>query len=83
MHLRDAHYKGARTLGHGAGYEYPHDDPAGWVPQEYRPAEVRDNVYYEPSRHGHEQEIARTMTTRSTSAPSTKDPDQAGDDERG
>jgi putative ATPase len=66
MHLRDAHYKGARTLGHGAGYTYPHDDPAGWVPQEYRPAEVRDNVYYEPSPHGHEQEIARTMTERST-----------------
>ena len=81
MHLRDAHYKGARTLGHGAGYEYPHDDPAGWVVQEYRPAEVRDNVYYEPSPHGHEQEIARTMTTRSAPAVSTNE--QAGDDERG
>ncbi|CAB4996974.1 unannotated protein [freshwater metagenome] len=85
MHLRDAHYKGARTLGHGVGYEYPHDDPAGWVPQEYRPAEVRDNVYYEPSPHGHEQEIARTMTTRSAPAPApaVSKNEQAGDDERG
>jgi putative ATPase len=74
MHLRDAHYKGARTLGHGAGYAYPHDDPAGWVAQEYRPAEVRDNVYYEPSPHGHEQEIARIMTTRS---------ERTGHDDRG
>ncbi len=61
MHLRDAHYQGARALGHGIGYTYPHDDPAGWVAQEYRPAEVRDHVYYEPSPHGHEQEIARRM----------------------
>src|SRR5207253_11351515 len=28
VHLRDAHYQGARTLGHGKGYAYPHDDPA-------------------------------------------------------
>ncbi|MGH3905130.1 MAG: replication-associated recombination protein A, partial [Pseudonocardiaceae bacterium] len=35
-HLRDASYWGARRLGHGAGYDYPHDDPRGWVPQEYR-----------------------------------------------
>jgi putative ATPase len=29
VHLRDAHYAGARGLGHGAGYRYPHDDPRG------------------------------------------------------
>src|SRR5205814_7620391 len=28
-HLRDAHYPGARGLGHGRGYAYPHDDPRG------------------------------------------------------
>src|SRR5690348_4600371 len=38
MHLRDAHYRGAASLGHGKGYEYPHDDPRGWLEQEYRPA---------------------------------------------
>ena len=56
-HLRDAHYAGAKGLGHGEGYQYPHDDPQGWRPQQYRPAEVRGNVYYEPSSHGVEQEI--------------------------
>jgi putative ATPase len=50
MHLRDAHYRGARSLGHGAGYVYPHDDPAGAAGQEYRPAEVAGNVYWERER---------------------------------
>ncbi len=54
-HLRDAHYRGASALGHGEGYLYPHDDPRGWVEQQYRPTEVASNVYYEPSGHGAEQ----------------------------
>ena len=53
-HLRDAHYQGAKSLGHGEGYRYPHDHPDGWVPQQHRPAEVAGNVYYEPSDHGAE-----------------------------
>ena len=56
-HLRDAHYAGARGLGHGEGYEYPHDDPRGWRPQQHRPADVAGSIYYEPSPHGVEQEI--------------------------
>ncbi|OWY62898.1 AAA family ATPase, partial [cyanobacterium TDX16] len=60
-HLRDAHYRGASQLGHGDGYEYPHDDPRGWVPQSYRPPSVADRTYYEPSSHGHEREIAERM----------------------
>ena len=63
-HLRDAHYRGAASLGHGEGYEYPHDDPSGWVDQEHRPAEVAARRYYEPSGHGHEQEIGRRMAAR-------------------
>ncbi len=57
VHLRDAHYKGAASLGHGDGYVYPHDDPAGWVPQQYRPDEVAGHVYYEPSDHGREKTL--------------------------
>ncbi|MGI9033340.1 MAG: replication-associated recombination protein A [Acidimicrobiales bacterium] len=60
-HLRDTSYRGARALGHGADYDYPHDDPRGWVPQEYRPPEVAGHTYYEPSGHGAEQEIAERM----------------------
>jgi putative ATPase len=48
-HLRDAHYKGAATLGHGDGYVYPHDDPSGVVPQQYRPHALEGRVYYEPT----------------------------------
>jgi len=66
-HLRDSSYRSARKLGHGKGYEYPHDDPRGWVPQTYRPAEVEGRVYYEPSDHGGEIDIAerRRSTQRS------------------
>jgi len=64
-HLRDAHYSGAQTLGHGKGYKYPHNDERGWVEQEYRPKEVADAVYYEPTEHGDEARIARLMKERS------------------
>ena len=60
-HLRDAHYQGAEKLGHGSGYEYPHDDPRGWVPQTHLPPEVADRTYYQPTTHGYESEIARRM----------------------
>ena len=53
-HLRDAHYQGAASLGHGDGYIYPHDLPEGWAEQDYRPDEVADHLYYEPSPHGFE-----------------------------
>jgi putative ATPase len=53
-HLRDASYSSAAHLGHGAGYRYPHDDPRGWVPQQYRPDAVEGRRYYEPSPHGAE-----------------------------
>ena len=60
-HLRDAHYRQARSLGHGVDYEYPHDDPRGWVPQQYRPPEVSGRSYYQPSNHGQEREIHERM----------------------
>jgi putative ATPase len=69
IHLRDAHYGGARSLGHGEGYLYPHDDPTGWVPQQYRPPDVGDAVYYEPSTHGYEAEIVRRRADRRPDAP--------------
>ncbi|GAA0406507.1 replication-associated recombination protein A [Microbispora corallina] len=53
-HLRDAHYPGAKKLGHGTGYQYPHDFEHGLVRQDYAPEEVRDRRYYEPTAHGAE-----------------------------
>jgi putative ATPase len=50
-HLRDAHYPGAAKLGHGDGYVYPHDEPEGWVEQQYRPEELAER-YWEPTGRG-------------------------------
>jgi putative ATPase len=61
VHLRDAHYRGAAQLGHGKGYEYPHDDPRGWAPQQHLPDGMRGASFYVPSEHGFEQEIGTRM----------------------
>jgi putative ATPase len=53
-HLRDAHYAGAKKLGHGTGYQYSHDFPEHYVPQDYLGADRR---YYEPSDQGTEKKI--------------------------
>jgi len=58
-HLRDASYKGARRLGHGVGYRYPHDDPTGWVDQRYLPDGVERGELYRPSPHGREPGLGR------------------------
>jgi len=54
-HLRDAHYKGSKSLGHGEGYKYAHDYDGGYVPQSYLP---EGRLYYEPLRIGAEARIA-------------------------
>ncbi|HEX6254745.1 MAG TPA: replication-associated recombination protein A [Euzebyales bacterium] len=56
-HLRDAHYKGAKRLGHGAGYRYPHDDPRGWVAQQYGPDGLVSGQLYRPGTHGREPDM--------------------------
>ena len=56
-HLKDAHYKSAKKLGHGVGYQYPHDFPGHWVPQQYLPASVTER-FYKNSHVGHEQSQA-------------------------
>ncbi len=60
-HLRDAHYKGAKALGHGKGYRYPHDDPRGVLEQEYLPEPLRGKRYYDPRGLGHEREVAERL----------------------
>ena len=56
-HLRDTSYRGAKRLGHGKGYQYPHDHPAGYVPQEYLPEGAASGPYYEPTDHGYEARV--------------------------
>jgi putative ATPase len=76
-HLRDSHYPGAEHLGHGQGYVYPHDTPEGWVPQEYRPVEIAEQVYYRPTGRGADVD-------RRPGVGTAAGPDTGGDaDERG
>ena len=56
-HLRDAHYAGAKRLGHGAGYRYPHDDELGVLTQQYLPDTLRGAEYYQPKQLGFEREV--------------------------
>ena len=65
-HLRDGHYQAAKEFGHGVGYIYPHDDPRGWVSQQYLPDEAKGSIsrqteYYTPGEHGLEIEIAKRL----------------------
>ncbi|MFT4136995.1 MAG: replication-associated recombination protein A [Microbacterium sp.] len=57
-HLRDAHYPGAKRLGHGKGYVYPHDLEVGVAQQQYLPDELRGRRYYEPTSRGVERDIS-------------------------
>jgi putative ATPase len=63
-HLRDASYRSARRLGHGVGYRYPHDDPRGWLAQQYRPDHLEGRRYYEPSDLGAEAGLTAEMLAR-------------------
>jgi len=57
-HLRDAHYSGAKQLGHGDGYKYSHDFDGGFVPQAYLPEGRR---YYDPTENGMEKRIKERL----------------------
>lgn len=61
MHLRDAHYPGAKRLGHGKGYKYAHDSEIGIVAQQYLPDELRGRRYYEPTNHGTERDVSARL----------------------
>ncbi len=63
-HLRDAHYGGAREVGSGVGYVYPHDVEGAWVDQRYLPEEVGDATFFDPSQYGDEAQLARQWRRR-------------------
>ncbi|MDN5702947.1 MAG: replication-associated recombination protein A [Micrococcales bacterium] len=56
-HLRDAHYPGAQSLGHGRGYRYAHDAPNAVASQQYPPDELVGKDYYLPTGYGHDREL--------------------------
>jgi putative ATPase len=57
-HLKDTHYAGARQLGHGEDYKYPHDYAGGHIQQEYLGVE---RTYYQPTERGFEAELRRRL----------------------
>jgi putative ATPase len=58
-HLRGSGYAGAARLGHGQGYAYAHDDPAGVLAQQYLPDDLlADTDYYRPTDRGFEQTLS-------------------------
>ena len=61
-HLRDAHYAGAKTLGHGDGYLYAHDQPHHVAAQQYLPDDLEGARYYEPTENGHEAMLTKRLS---------------------
>lgn len=62
LHLRNAPTALMKELGYGAGYQYPHDSDAAWIPGvEYLPDVLRGEVFYEPSDRGFEIKIAEKL----------------------
>lgn len=56
-HLKDAHYSGAKKLGRGIEYKYPHNYENNYVEQQYLPNELKDRVYYKPQNNKYESQI--------------------------
>ena len=65
-HLRDSSYRGAKELGHGQNYLYPHHSTDGYVLQEYLGV---DRVYYIPTDRGFEAELQRRLKNLKAPGP--------------
>ncbi len=74
-HLRDANYRGAKELGHGAGYKYPHAS-GGWVRQQYLPDRLSGRRYYVPIRGVESRLAARWEEIRRQVASGEGDGDE-------
>lgn len=60
-HLKDAHYKGAKDLGNGIGYKYPHDYKGNFIVQQYLPDSLKNKKYYLPKGIGYESKIIERL----------------------
>jgi putative ATPase len=59
-HLQDSN-RDARALGHGQGYQYPHEDPDHFLPQQYLPAPLLGTYFYQPSSQGYEAQVTERL----------------------
>ncbi|MCR5719694.1 MAG: hypothetical protein K6F84_03935 [Lachnospiraceae bacterium] len=72
-HLKDAHYGGAASLGHGVGYKYSHSYPNNYVEQQYLPYELSGKEFYSPSGNGYEVKIREHLSRIKREAKENKD----------
>ena len=79
IHLRDSHYKGAARLGHGDGYEYPHESHEGWVAQDYLGVDRR---YYEPVDRGDESPMKNKLENLRSRRKAVSDSGSIGSHEK-
>ncbi|WP_238906904.1 replication-associated recombination protein A [Clostridium sp. YIM B02506] len=63
LHLKDAHYAGAQTLGRGIEYKYPHNYENHYIEQQYLPDNIKDRVYYEEQGNKYEESIKKYWKT--------------------
>jgi len=61
MHIRNAPTGLMKELGYGEGYQYAHNAPEAYIPQEYLPDRLRGSRFYEPGPFGFEKEIAKRL----------------------
>ena len=57
LHIKDAHYSGAKNIGRGLEYLYPHNYKNHYVKQQYLPDSIKDSIYYTPQENKTEQNI--------------------------
>lgn len=62
MHLRNAPVKGMKDQGYHKGYQYPHDDPRGVVPEHYFPEGMEPRDFFEPTEHGQEKDLKKRLS---------------------
>ncbi|MPW26320.1 AAA family ATPase [Alkalibaculum sp. M08DMB] len=62
IHLKDSHYKGAKELGNGKGYKYPHSYEGNYTKQDYLPEKMVNIKYYEPTENGYEKKIKERLS---------------------
>ena len=63
-HLKDSHYGGAKKLGRGIDYKYPHNFKGNYVKQQYLPDSLKGKVYYNPGQNKNEQAAAEYWRKR-------------------
>ncbi len=62
LSLRSAQTTLSKSIGYGKDYQYSHEGPKGWIPQDFLPTELKDTKFYEPSERGFEKRIKEFLT---------------------